>query len=820
VSWGYRRLMPRSRTAVALLVGIAALGAGQAAEAAGRVDAGALMARTTAAPWGLVFVERSGQPVLREHAGTGTGATGTLGFETAGDWFHATRALTESRVGGRYGATLATTDPHGRRLVVRIARDAPGVVGLTARVSGPDAAQVSRTGIAFAAPVRERYVGFGERSNAANQRGREVENYVVEGPFEPDERALVPAFVPAWGFHPRDDASYFPMPWLLSTAGYGVLVDNPEPSLFRLGTESRQAWSVEVDSPRLALRVFAGPRPADALRRLTRRLGRQPPPPAPFAFGPWYQPRDDERTILARLRRADVPLSVAQTYTHYLPCESQAGRRDTERERVRRFHRAGLAVTTYFNPMICTGHTRYGEAAASGALIRNPRGDPYVFPYSTLERFVVSTFDFTAAAGRALYGRLLSEATVDGHDGWMEDFGEYTPLDARAADGSRGPGLHNLYPAQYHCGAFAAAPRALRFVRSGWTGSARCSPLVWGGDPSVDWGFDGLRSAVTNGLTMGLSGVSTWGSDIGGFFALFENRLTRELLIRWIQLGAVSGVMRTQANGIRIPDSPRPQIWDAQVVRHWRRWAKLRTQLYPYLAAADRAYRRTGLPIMRHLALAYPRDRRALVQEDEFLFGPDLLAAPVVTEGARRRSVYLPQGRWIDLWRSARYRESDGGLTLRRPRVVRGGQRVTLPASLAELPLLARAGTLLTLLSPDVDTLAAQGDRAAVVSLSERQDRRVLVAFPHGSSGARLEDGGSLRSRELDSGWELTIHSKRRRHWMIQASLATLRRPFRVCALQTVGGRLGSWRMDRHARALRATFTARRGRLVARPCEV
>ena len=111
--------------------------------------------------------------------------------------------------------------------------------------------------------------------------------------------------------------------------------------------------------------------------------------------------------------------------------------------------------------------------------------------------------------------------------------------------------------------------------------------MVWGGDPSVDWGFDGLRSVVTNGLTMGLSGVSRWGSDIGGYFALFENTLTPELLIRWIEVGAVSGVMRTQANGIRIPASPRPQIWDAGMVPRWRRWAKLRTQLYPYLAAAD-----------------------------------------------------------------------------------------------------------------------------------------------------------------------------------------------------------------------------------------
>ncbi len=363
----------------------------------------------------------------------------------------------------------------------------------------------------------------------------------------------------------------------------------------------------------------------------------------------------------------------------------------------------------------------------------------------------------------------------------MEDFGEYTPLDARAASGASGTGLHNDYPRQYHCTAHAAAPRAARFVRSGWTGSARCSPIVWGGDPSVDWGFDGLRSVVTNGLTMGLSGVSTWGSDIGGFFALFENHLTPELLIRWIELGAVSGVMRTEANGIRIPDSPRPQIWDPEIVGHWRRWAKLRTQLYPYLAAADREYRASGLPIMRHLVLAYPRDQRAARVDDEFLFGPSLLAAPVLDEGATQRRAYLPRGRWVDLWRSASYRESDGGLSLGRPRLLRGRRAVTLPAPLGELPLLARAGTLLALLPPDVDTLARYGDRSTSISLGERERRRVLLAFPRGSSSAALEDGGTLRSLERPGEWSLTVRSSRARTWEIQASLGTLHNRLRPC---------------------------------------
>ncbi len=198
------------------------------------------------------------------------------------------------------------------------------------------------------------------------------------------------------------------------------------------------------------------------------------------------------------------------------------------------------------------------------------------------------------------------------------------------------------------------------------------------------------------------------------------------------------------------------------------------------------------------------------------MFGPDLLAAPVLTEGATRRRAYLPRGRWVDLWRSARYRERDGGLSLRRARVLRGGRSVALPAPLAELPLLARAGTLLPLLPPDVDTLAPYGDRATAVSLSERAGRRVLLAFPRGRSAARLEDGGRLLSRERPGSWSLEIRSRRVRRWTIEASLATLREPFRPRVVTAHGGRLGSWRYDPRTRVLRATFTARRGTLVAR----
>ena len=244
----------------------------------------------------------------------------------------------------------------------------------------------------------------------------------------------------------------------------------------------------------------------------------------------------------------------------------------------------------------------------------------------------LAQFDFTAPRTQAFYARLVREAVAQGKDGFMEDFGEWTPPLVRSADGTPASRLHNRYPRDYHCAVrriTRSLPRPIvRFQRSGWTGAARCSVNVWGGDPTTVWGFDGLRSAVTQALTIGMSGVARWGSDIGGYnsFGTGE-RLTRELLDRWIQFGAVSGVMRTKRSGIAIPAYERPQVFDPASLPVWRRYTKLHTQLLPYLEAADRTYRRTGLPIMRHALLTNPGDRRAAPAADQFSFGPDLLAA-------------------------------------------------------------------------------------------------------------------------------------------------------------------------------------------------
>ena len=818
VTLGVRRAGVLSLLVLALLV--------PARAGAATVDAGGLRAQLGLNPWHLTFEDRRGREVLRELTG-GSGPSGALGFHSPLGWAHATKATVVST--GRRRATLrvATSDPAGRFFNVRVSgRPIGGVIDVDAEVAGPGAGLVDMVGVGFRARAGERYIGFGERSNGVNQRGGVVRNYVSEGPYQQAEYPFLTAFIPPPGYNTRRDATYYPVPWLLSTNGYGVLVRNHEESRFRLGSEQGDEWSVEVDAQKLRYQVFAGPRPRDALRRMTALTGRQPPAEAPFFFGPWFQEDTGDQESIEILRAADAPASVGQTYTHYLPCGDHQGNEDGQRERTALYHRNGLAVTTYFNPMICTDYDPvYQQAVDAGVLHRDITGQPYVYKYTGSTIFFVSQFDFSNPATTSFYGNLLAEAVGHGYDGWMEDFGEYTPPDVVSHDGTPGPAMHNRYVTLYHRAArtYASAtdkPLA-RFNRSGWTGAAAESQIVWGGDPTTSFDFDGLESAVYNGLSMGASGVSLWGSDIGGFFALSVPQTTPELLARWLEFGFASGVMRTQANGFDLVPSERAQIFDGGILPVWRRYAKLRTQLYPYLAAAQRVYDRTGLPMMRSLALMYPGDRRGAALEDEYLFGPDLLVAPVVTEGARHRSVYLPKGRWVNFWKAVRYlKQRGGGFALRRAKAVPGRRSLRVRAPLAELPMFVRAGAVLPMLPSDVDTLAGYGREEGLVHLRDRRGQMTLLTFPRGKSARPIGDGENVISREGRFGWALAVRGKVRRRYSLQASMATLRRPFAPCAMSVDGRRLpgSAWSWSRRAKVLRVSFRARRGLLVAHRC--
>jgi alpha-glucosidase (family GH31 glycosyl hydrolase) len=820
--------VPRARLISLTLCLMAAATAGPAQAATETTTSGPLSATVTSDPWHLEL-RGPGGVVLSENAAT------RIGFSTPAGWSRATRARDLHREGDAIVATVETGGAGGD-LRVRVHPAGDGTMAIEA---APLSATASTLGIGFDAPAGERFFGFGSRSDAVDHRGREVENYVSDGPSRPDDRQFPRAVVPPWAHGDRDDSTYYPVPWMLSGRGYGVLIDRDETSRFRLGSDDSKAWSAEVDAPALALRVFAGPTPADALRRFTVATGRQPPPPAPWTFGPWFQTGQPNRVELAQeaamiklQRDGDAPVSAAETQMHFLPCGAHRDDPAYNRARTDQFHAAGLAQLVYFNPSLCTSYQPvWADAAAQGLLIREASGQPHTYPAfvggsgpAGFTTEPLSQFDFTNPATGPFYERLLRQATDGGHDGWMEDFGEGVPPTGVASDGTTGSALHNRYPTDYHCAVKRAAERIgrplNRHQRSGWTGAARCAVDVWGGDPTTVWGYDGLESGVRQALGMGMSGVSRFGTDIGGYntYGPGEN-LTPELLARWIEFGAVSGVMRTKFSGLAVPSYKRPQVFDPGTLPVWRRYTKLHTQLYPYILAADATYRESGLPLMRHMALEAPGDARATRAGDQLMFGPDLLAAPVVAPGASSRKLYAPRGTWIDWWRSVSFKQGDGSFQPRAARVLGGGREHTLPAPLDQLPLLARAGSVIPMLSPDVDTLAPYGHD--VVKLSDRGDRLTLLAFPRGRWRGGMLEGERLGSAELGGGgWRLGLSGKRKRTYTVRASLGALAKPFRPCVVTVANRALprGAWSWRPRSKVLTVRFAARRATLRVTGC--
>ena len=839
--------------ALAAMLGVGCTSSGSNEESEWTVDAGALKLRVTESPWNMTFFDEAGNPVLVELPGGHDGPAGSLAMHVGpplpgngqqealppledgmpstpplrdDGWVRATEVESSTREGNTYTATIATTDP-ARKLMLRAEPD-PDVEGAIAvRVTPSDSDGVQVLGIGFVAEDVERFVGFGERSNAVNQVGWDLEHYVADGPYyDGMEYQLMELVLPPAGTRWRKDTTYFPIPWLLSSRGYGVSIDNDEMSFHRVGTTAPNEWAMEVETTDFEFRVFGGPEPADALRRYTETVGRQPDDYAPWFFGPWLQTENDEQ--IADFREADVPTSLNATYLHYLPCGRQQGREEEQRIRTAANHDMGVAIHTYFNPMICVSYEpAFSASETMGALIKDADGSTYIYEYSSGvgDPFEVSQFDFAAENGVEAYKILTDEALDHGYDGWMEDFGEYTPLDAVSADGATGTQFHNRYVREYHCGAYEATSDAgkplARFTRSGWTGSPACSPIVWGGDPTTGYDYDGIQSSVYRALSMGTSGVAIWGSDIGGFFALFGRFLTDEMFDRWVAFGGFSVVMRSQKNGVAITPHDRPQPWDPDHQPLWRRYSKLHTQLYPYLQAAAENYYATGMPIMRHHVLTHPTDLEATTRDDQYMFGPDLLVAPVYVEGATERELYLPEGQWVEWWRSVGYGEEGGTFTLGAATTHEGGASVTVDAPIEEIPVFVRAGAIVPLLSPDVFTLAEYGDDPGIVHASDRDELLHVLAFPRGESSGTFYDDGTWTSVESDPTWSLTLENSRERTIHLEATVSSLVDAIDdVCEVALDGEPLGEddWSFDANTGVLDATYTTTSGTLSVTGC--
>ncbi|MFW5387165.1 alpha-glucosidase [Yersinia sp. 2542 StPb PI] len=350
-------------------------------------------------------------------------------------------------------------------------------------------------------------------------------------------------------------------------------------------------------------------------------------------------------------------------------------------KRIVQWKKEGVRFLGYINPYVAIEKELYAEAAEKGYLTKDYSGNDYQVEFG---EFYAGVVDLTKPAAYDWYKEVIKKNLIAfGLDGWMADFGEYLPTDTVMDNGVDAEIMHNAWPALWaKCNYDALVETGklgeiLFFMRAGYTGSQKYSVMMWAGDQNVDWSLDdGLASVIPAALSLAMTGHGLHHSDIGGYTTLFEMKRSKELLMRWCEFCAFTPLMRTH-EGNR-PDDNWQFDSDVETIRQFARMTQVFTTLKPYIKQAVALNSQSGLPVMRPLFLHYENDAHTYGLKYQYLFGRDLLVAPVYEEGRTDWTLYLPSDNWINLWTGESHC---------------GGADVTVAAPMGQPPVFYRASS-------------------------------------------------------------------------------------------------------------------------------
>jgi alpha-glucosidase (family GH31 glycosyl hydrolase) len=636
-----------------------------------------------------------GHETIRQYDGLVWGGNLMSGARS-GIQYYARSVVSSHPVAGGVALVLATNDPTGRTLQVTVTTLNSGAIQV--RAQADPATGVSEIGDSFSSGADEGFFGFGGRHNGLDQRGQVLSSFVAEENISGLSQAGAPSTLQL--FPNGLTAAYYPQAEFFSSRPYGFLLNQAELARFKLDAGGAPAWNVTASASALNYIVAPGPAPT-AMRTLTALSGRQPTPPR-WALGPMLDrlvknvgetDSDYQANVqadLANIARYHLPLTAYRLEGWGLPSAGNDGlslhsyvtpafqAHVFSALRARHIH-----PLVYLRPWITPG----SAPAQQGLVARQADGQPYETTSTT--GTPIELLDFTSPAAVAFWRREVDKALDLGADGFMQDFGEEV-LDAmHFADGETGTTMHNRYPLLYARATRAAVDayqrahtgrRIFFFTRSGYSGlpgSAADEGGNFPGDETTDWGHaSGLQSLTSDMLSRAVGGAYGFGTDIGGYYDYTTPPTTKELFLRWAEWAALSPIFRLHGSGRA--GTHTPWSYDAQTVSVYNRLSDLHIAAEPLIERLWQQAQTTGIPPTRPLWLADPGDRATWTQDQEWLLGPDVLVAPVVTQGAQSRSVYFPAGCWRSPGTGAAHR---------------GPGSATVSASLTVLPYFFRCGT-------------------------------------------------------------------------------------------------------------------------------
>lgn len=560
---------------------------------------------------------------------------------------------------------------------------------------GKSARQVRLT---FECPPDERFYGLGERFNALDQRGNIMDIRVFEQ------------------YKSQGKRTYMPIPFMLSSCGYGLWVKSSRWMQFDLASTDETSWTLTADLDQvevLNLQVFRADDPFEIVGQFASETGPVTLPPD-WSFGLWMsgnewntQAKIEQEVALSLDHDIQPAVIVIEAWsdetTFYIWNDAQYdptsgdkrlkyedfsfppdGKWTDPKAMVDQLHDQGVKVLLWQVPVLKQADHAHSQHDAdreyyenSGFGVHEADGSLHkVRPFWFRGGYI---WDVTNPNERDWWLNKRKYLLEDiGIDGFKTDGGEHLWGESVVfADGRTGSDVWNEYPQLYTSAYYEFANQhrtAVTFSRAGYTGSQR-APLHWAGDENSTW--DAYRHSVLAGLSAGVSGIPFWGWDIGGFSGEIPSA---ELYLRSTAMAAFCPVMQyhSEFNAHRLPSHDRTP-WNIQdrsgndrVIEIFRWFVNVRHNLMPYIWQEAQHTAKTGRPMMQALAVNHPH-----ASPYQYMFGRDLLVCPIVEPDTTETEIYLPSGNWRDLWRNE---------------LITGDQRITVDVPIDSIPVYVRDG--------------------------------------------------------------------------------------------------------------------------------
>ena len=611
----------------------------------------------------------------------------------------------------------------------------------------------------FVTSSAEQFTGFGERYDYTDLYGHDVNVFIVN----------------QYADQAATDRTYLAAPFYLNSAGYGFYSTSTAASVFNIGTylPDMAGYTITTNgTPNATLEyyLFTGT-PEHIIDRYTSLSGRPELPPK-WAFGPWISANEwnSQDMVTATLDAADangIPISVlvleqwadeATFYVwhgaQYMPASGDkflsyadftfAPEWPDPKAMVANIHNRGVRVVLWQIPAfkeIFVSPTPHYPTQAPPQLINDKQyaaqqhyvaaagNAPYRTPvHSWFGDSMIPDFTNPAAVQwwNSKRAYLVTEVGIDGFkcDGGEMVFGRHTTF----ADGHTGTTMHNGYPAWYlrAYSQLLAATHGTDYVlfsRAG-TAGAQALSLYWAGDQLST--FDAFAAAIRAGLTTGASGIPFWSWDLAGFAGPIPDS---ELYQRATAMATFAPVMQLHSQWADPPASAERTPWhvaqvdgDPSIIDTFRTYACVRMNLLPYLYSEAKRASLSGTPLMRAMEVEFPADQQAAGQQTQYMLGPNLLVAPVITAGASTWELYVPTGEWHDLWNSGAWTG---------PSMKQYGVPVNA------IPVYSRPGAIIPL------NLNAGYQLGGPISNSTTNDQLTFRIYPDGASAYDYYDDGA-----------------------------------------------------------------------------